>query len=358
MKTKWKKIVTREIPLFQIFYSNKGYVKLKEILGFGFGDSLAINKNGVMERYLEERGLQRFYNTLQKLIERKKEKIFFESAFQLDWEIKEIIKKLQKVDLKKLTSQKLLIIFSDFDKKFSDYWTYYLAVFYLGDALDGTKYEKELKKYKKEIDVLRGEKSARFVAEQVFAPKLFAEIGQRAKIEPSLLFFAFPKEVIAFLKDRSPISERKLKERKVFYIWLLKGDKENYYTGVKAKQIVKKELREEAVDYSKVKELKGRVACQGRVRGQVTILMSSEDVPKMKKGNILVVPMTNPNYLSAMRCAAAFVTDEGGIMCHAAIVARELKKPCVIGTKIATKVLKDGDLVEVDADKGIVRKIN
>mgnify|MGYP001564748046 CR=1 FL=1 len=58
-----------------------------------------------------------------------------------------------------------------------------------------------------------------------------------------------------------------------------------------------------------------------------------------------------------MRKAAAFVTDEGGILCHAAIVARELKKPCIIGTKIATRVFKDGDMVEVDATKGIVRKI-
>jgi pyruvate,water dikinase len=56
-----------------------------------------------------------------------------------------------------------------------------------------------------------------------------------------------------------------------------------------------------------------------------------------------------------MQKAAAFVTDEGGITCHAAIVARELKKPCIIATKIATKVLKDGDLVEVDANNSIIR---
>ncbi len=61
--------------------------------------------------------------------------------------------------------------------------------------------------------------------------------------------------------------------------------------------------------------------------------------------------------MSALKRAAAFVTDEGGITCHAAIVAREMKKTCIIGTKIATKVLKDGDLVEVDAKKGIVRKL-
>ena len=58
-----------------------------------------------------------------------------------------------------------------------------------------------------------------------------------------------------------------------------------------------------------------------------------------------------------MKRAIAFVTDEGGITCHAAIIAREMKKPCIIGTKVATKILKDGDMVEVDANKGTVKII-
>ena len=61
--------------------------------------------------------------------------------------------------------------------------------------------------------------------------------------------------------------------------------------------------------------------------------------------------------MPALLLCSAIVTDEGGIMCHAAIIARELKKPCIIGAKVATKVLKDGDLVEVDAEKGIVRLV-
>jgi pyruvate,water dikinase len=67
--------------------------------------------------------------------------------------------------------------------------------------------------------------------------------------------------------------------------------------------------------------------------------------------------MTFPSMIMAMERAAAFVTDEGGILCHAAIIAREMKKPCVIATKNATKAFKDGDLIEVDANTGIVRKI-
>ena len=65
--------------------------------------------------------------------------------------------------------------------------------------------------------------------------------------------------------------------------------------------------------------------------------------------------MTMPAFMPAMRKAIVFVTDEGGITCHAAIMARELHKPCIIGTKIATKVLNNGDEVEVDANNGVVR---
>ena len=71
----------------------------------------------------------------------------------------------------------------------------------------------------------------------------------------------------------------------------------------------------------------------------------------------MVTSMTTPDFLPAMERAAAFVTDEGGITCHAAIVAREMKKPCIIGTKMATKQLISGDAIEVDAVNGIVKII-
>lgn len=101
--------------------------------------------------------------------------------------------------------------------------------------------------------------------------------------------------------------------------------------------------------------LSGNVASAGQVKGIVSVIMNIGEFSNFKMGNILVTSMTTPEYVPLMKKAAAIVTDEGGISCHAAIVARELKKPCIIGTKIATKVLKDGDLVEVDADKGVVK---
>ena len=77
----------------------------------------------------------------------------------------------------------------------------------------------------------------------------------------------------------------------------------------------------------------------------------------MKKGDILVAGMTSPEFIVVMRKARAVITDQGGMTAHAAIVSRELRIPCLVGTKIATQVLQDGDLVEVDADRGIVKKL-
>lgn len=101
--------------------------------------------------------------------------------------------------------------------------------------------------------------------------------------------------------------------------------------------------------------LYGSSASKGVICGKVKILLENEQGEKVLPGDILVTPMTTPDFLPIMERASAFVTDEGGVTCHAAIIARELGKPCVIGTKIATQVLKDGDLIEVDANRGIVR---
>jgi phosphohistidine swiveling domain-containing protein len=103
------------------------------------------------------------------------------------------------------------------------------------------------------------------------------------------------------------------------------------------------------------KNLKGQVAFPGIVQGFVRIVRKQKDLSKVGRGDIIISPMTTPDFMPAMRRAAAFVTDEGGITCHAAIIAREYKKPCVIGTKSGTTFFKDGDLAEVDANKGIVK---
>lgn len=103
------------------------------------------------------------------------------------------------------------------------------------------------------------------------------------------------------------------------------------------------------------KEFQGKTAYPGKVRGKIKVLMNDREINRIKKGDILVANLTNPNYDPAFPKLKAVITDEGGLLCHSAIMAREFKIPTVIGTKIATQVLHDGDEVEVDADAGVVR---
>ncbi len=106
-----------------------------------------------------------------------------------------------------------------------------------------------------------------------------------------------------------------------------------------------------------ITELRGMVASKGKVTGRVKIVRRIHDILKVVKGEILVASMTRPEFLPAMQKAAAFITDEGGVTSHAAIISREMNKPCIIGTKIATQVLTDGEMVEVDANHGVIRRI-
>lgn len=128
--------------------------------------------------------------------------------------------------------------------------------------------------------------------------------------------------------------------------------------GDEVKKLWKKYEHDAQDDLSGV--ISGLVVSKGNcsvVRGRVRILLDPNQAGEFKKGEILVAPMTSPEYVFVMKKAGAIITDTGGLTSHAAIVSRELGVPCIVGTKIATKVLKDGDLVEVDANRGVVKKL-
>lgn len=156
------------------------------------------------------------------------------------------------------------------------------------------------------------------------------------------------------IKNRMP-NKNECKKRMRHFIMTSGG----YYRVQKLDDYIKSNpgfiFKKEA--FSKTSIIEGRIAYRGIVRGKVRVIKSIIQMSKVKRGDILVSPMTTALFVPAMKKAGAIVTDEGGIICHAAIIAKELKKPCIVGTKIATKVLKDGDLVEVDAERGVVKKL-
>lgn len=155
------------------------------------------------------------------------------------------------------------------------------------------------------------------------------------------------------------LSDDELAKRKQFYILFFEGDQLKIVSGDDAQQRYDLEFTEvPAGQMSQIREIKGTVASKGKASGSVKIVITQEDQHKMQQGDILVSTMTTPRLMTAVHKAAAIVTDEGGMTAHAAIVSRELNIPCIVGTKIATQVFKDGDMVEVDANHGIVRKLS
>jgi phosphohistidine swiveling domain-containing protein len=113
--------------------------------------------------------------------------------------------------------------------------------------------------------------------------------------------------------------------------------------------------RYDVSDVEHTDEFRGTPASLGKTEGKVVVITKEEDFGKMKDGAILVSVMTRPEYTPLMKRASGIITDEGGLTCHAAVVSREFKIPCIVGTRHATRILKDGDIVELDAAKGLVR---
>lgn len=180
---------------------------------------------------------------------------------------------------------------------------------------------------------------------------LFKEIGKRNGLDFEHINYSTYQEIInKKFKSKNIIQQRKQKfafiHNRNDYLILLGEEVE------KAKEFYGFQEKNKNLLL-----INGQIANKGLVKGKAKIIIDNSQLKKINEGDILVAPMTTPDFVPAMEKASAFVTDEGGILCHAAIVAREMQKPCIIGTKIATKVLKDGQLVEVDANKGIVKII-
>jgi phosphohistidine swiveling domain-containing protein len=145
----------------------------------------------------------------------------------------------------------------------------------------------------------------------------------------------------------------KINERRIGYAIIVINGKITCLFGQEANRL-QKEISNKFKSKDTSNQIKGNIASMGKVTGIARILLSHKDTNKLQKGEILVASMTTPDFVSAMEKASAFVTDEGGITCHAAIVAREFDVPCIVGTGNATKIIKDGDIIEVDANTGIV----
>lgn len=179
------------------------------------------------------------------------------------------------------------------------------------------------------------------------------------------------KEIISHLKIKSDAKRKKL--QKVLKAKFANNYLLGYFETISTKDYglwfidYNRILGEKYADYSfridqnnkATGAINGLTASRGIATGKVKVLdpQSTTNVD-IEKGDVLVCEMTTPDHVIHIQKVAAIVTDKGGVLSHAAIVAREFSIPCIVGTKNATLELKDGDLVEVNADKGTVKIIN
>ena len=198
-------------------------------------------------------------------------------------------------------------------------------------------------------------KSYIFQANQVIDVFL-RELSRRFKVSFDDLHWYRFADVLRLVQGGESLMRAELVARKKYFVVIWRpNQRTRYLFGEEAKKIYDRFIVQPKV--KQVRELRGQAVSSGTATGRVRVILSPKQAGKMKGGEVLVTTMTSPDFIVAMRKAVAVVTDVGGITSHAAIVSRELKIPCLVGTNIATKILKDGDRVEVDADKGIIRKL-
>jgi phosphohistidine swiveling domain-containing protein len=336
MKNTLIKSFTREFPLVHIQLWGRRYVKtflgapLPQIPMYVF-----IFKDGMATAYRNEEKLPKAVNSIIK------KKIDADPLF-IDHLVKEkskVLAELTKADSATITSDAFITYLNNL----FDYWQiHYISQFI---PLDEKNFSRENREKCIELRKTIGAKVTNFwYCLTPILKRLYPEFGD-------LVTYISWDEIINY--DIPSIKE--LNKRKVDGMILINDKIVSGEEFERLKNTEDFKLDEQIIFEAKTKEVHGETAFPGSVKGKVRIIMKIEEMKNFIEGEILISYVTIPAFVPIMKKAAAFVTDEGGITCHAAIIARELKKPCIIGTKNATQVFKNGDLVYVDADNGVVR---
>ncbi len=184
-------------------------------------------------------------------------------------------------------------------------------------------------------------------------------IGKRLHLSLSQIRSMAPEQIRSALVKDVPADIHLVNEISACHVCLpdATGDVD-ILVGRQSKEFFSQQNAPQKKEYiANADEMFGACAYRGKATGVVKIINRPEDMQKMNIGDVLVSIATTPSIVMAMKKASAIITDEGGLTCHASIVSRELGIPCVVGVKIATSILQDGDIVEVDATHAKVTKI-
>lgn len=236
----------------------------------------------------------------------------------------------------------------DFLNIFGEYATYHMLPRNIIDFIPKNKIKETLSTLK-EIRLKTEE------LPDIAEKKIISCLNKKAKelsLENHLLHCLTKKDLINYLETNKLPEKKDLQRRYLKCMLINHKQKQTVKVGFFAQKEEEKLFKKENISF-----LKGQIAHKGITKGIARIIANPYSFKQFNQGDILISPMTRPDFLPLMNKASAIITDAGGLLCHAAIVAREIGKPCIIGTKNATSIFSDGDLVEVNANKGIVRKL-
>jgi phosphoenolpyruvate synthase/pyruvate phosphate dikinase len=345
-KLEWKKYLTREYSFLYISYAADCYRMMKREVGATIEFDLAHGKKNLVSLYGIDADFEKCYQDINRRLERNpKRGIGMMNKFDiLEKEYYELVYKAEKAK-DKIELKNILI---GLDKTFLRLLCYYLHFVYLGYGGDKPAINKFLRNNKKRFEKIRNSGVDAHMDKNF--PKIF---GKLSKEHQMLIQFMARKELVRFLGGKE-LDFDKIRQRKKEYLLITKNGKTRECGFNIIKNVLGRELPGSG-GFDGANELKGRVANKGLAKGKAVVVYSSKDYRKIKKGAILVTPMTKPDVVPFLFKVSAIITDDGGALSHASIISRELNIPCIVGTKIATQVLKDGDMVEVDADRGVVR---
>lgn len=195
------------------------------------------------------------------------------------------------------------------------------------------------------------------------AKEMRQQIAGRMGITPYQVEYLLLNEIYAFLRGGSSFDLKEMENRLHCYVWQINKGKSELVTGDRVGEIA--QAYDSHSTYEQINRICGQTASLGFARGEVRVIPTAGDhmikaLSNIKQGEILITGQIRPQLIVACRKAKAIVTDEGGIASHAAVVARELGVPCIVGTRDATKILSDGDVVEINANSyvGVVSIIS
>ncbi|MBS3129223.1 hypothetical protein J4460_00975 [Candidatus Woesearchaeota archaeon] len=229
---------------------------------------------------------------------------------------------------------------------------------HLLEKVSDDKFLSSIIKTANEAVYFRSYRTEMFYSSPCYNQALLKEVGKRLGLAGYRDFvWLYWDEIYTRLKDKGVADYGLIRQRKEHYVFLSGLDREyEQWSGSDAKRVY--EVFKSQEELQTAKEITGQLAYPGKVRGRVAIVQHVGDMSKVKEGDILVTHSTNVHFIPLLKKVAAIVTEEGGILSHASIISRELRIPCIIGAKMATKVLLDGDMVDVDATTGRVKKVS